>query len=129
MRKEVFLTAVLAIVFGDAAIFESPTSTQIRTKRNDFTNNYGYGPFGVGPTNGGFDSHGFYRDKFYNSGLPPLYTHAAYRNYYHEISFHKNKYGKPAPTDFEVLQQERFGPYYDGVWGYSDHSNNWFGKR
>ncbi|PAV72205.1 hypothetical protein WR25_00030 [Diploscapter pachys] len=98
-----------------------------RIKRNDFSNNFGYGPFGIGPSNGGFDSFGFYRDKFYNSGLPPLYTHAAYRNYYHEISFHKNRYGQPAPTDFETLQQERFGPYYNGVWGYADQSPHWFG--
>lgn len=67
-------------------------------------------------------------DKFYNSGLPPLYTFAAYRNYYHEISFHKNKYGLPAPTNFEILQQERFGPYYNGVWGNVDQSPYWFGK-
>ncbi|CAI2327670.1 unnamed protein product [Caenorhabditis sp. 36 PRJEB53466] len=117
-----FLLLVTSTSTTDATVYS-------RVKRNDFTNNYGYGPFGIGPTNGGFDSFGFYRDKFYNSGLPPLYTHAAYRNYYHEISFHKNKYGQPAPTDFEVLQQERFGPYYDGVWGYADHSKNWFGKR
>ncbi|CAL2031731.1 unnamed protein product [Caenorhabditis brenneri] len=126
MKKITILAGILFIVdFTDAEIFGSQT----RVKRNDFTNNYGYGPFGVGPTNGGFDSYGFYRDKFYNSGLPPLYSFASYRNYYHEISFHKNKYGQPAPTDFEVLQQERFGPYYDGVWGYADHSKNWFGKK
>ncbi|VDM56817.1 unnamed protein product [Angiostrongylus costaricensis] len=80
-----------------------------RIKRNGFVNNYGYGPHGIGPNNVGIDSFGFFKDKFYNSGLPPLYTFAAYRNYYHEISFHKNKYGLPAPTNFEILQQERFG--------------------
>ncbi|CAB3404793.1 unnamed protein product [Caenorhabditis bovis] len=121
MRNSIFILAGL-ISICSASIYSNH-----RVKRNDFTNNYGFGPFGVGPANGGFDSYGFYKDKFYNSGLPALYTHAAYRNYYHEISFHKNKYGKPAPTDFEVLQQERFGPYYDGVWGYADHSPNWFG--
>ena len=50
-----------------------------------------------------------FRDKFYNSGLPPLYTYQSYRNYYHEISFHKNKYGLPAPTNFEIKQWERYG--------------------
>uniref|UniRef100_A0A0K0CVB2 Uncharacterized protein n=1 Tax=Angiostrongylus cantonensis TaxID=6313 RepID=A0A0K0CVB2_ANGCA len=99
-----------------------------RIKRNGFVNNYGYGPHGIGPNNVGVDSFGFFKDKFYNSGLPPLYTFAAYRNYYHEISFHKNKYGLPAPTNFEILQQERFGPYYNGVWGNVDQSPYWFGK-
>ncbi|KJH43727.1 hypothetical protein DICVIV_10263 [Dictyocaulus viviparus] len=84
---------------------------QSGVKRNGFLNNYGYGPHGVGPANIGVDSFGFFKDKFYNSGMPPLYTHAAYRNYYHEISFHKNKYGLPAPTNFDILQQERFGKY------------------
>ncbi|ETN74933.1 hypothetical protein NECAME_12603 [Necator americanus] len=30
-------------------------------KRNGFTNNYGYGPHGIGPSNIGVDSFGFYR--------------------------------------------------------------------
>ncbi|WKX94146.1 hypothetical protein Q1695_011422 [Nippostrongylus brasiliensis] len=99
-----------------------------RVKREGFLNSYGYGTYGMGPNNIGLDSFGFYKDKFYNSGMPPLYVHAAYRDYYHEISFHKNKYGLPAPTNYEILQQERFGPYYNGVWGHIDQSPNWFGK-
>ncbi|CAJ0581675.1 unnamed protein product, partial [Mesorhabditis spiculigera] len=110
-----------------AALLLGFVHSSIRVKRNGFTNSYGYGPMGVGPTNGGFDSFGFYRDKYYNAGLPPLYTFQAYRNYYHEISFHKNKYGQPAPSTFEELQQERYGPYYKGVWGYAHQSPNWFG--
>ena len=109
-------------------------------KRNKFTNNYGYGPFGAGPQNGGFDSFGYYKDKFYNSGVPPVYTWASYRNYYPEFTVHKNKYGRPAPADFEALAEERWGkllqktglnffvgPYYNGVWGYRDHSRYWYG--
>src|SRR4051794_21565810 len=97
-----------------------------RSKRNDFTNNFGYGPTGIGPQNGGFDSFGFYRDKFYNSGLPAKYTWSAYRNYYEEgrtpfqqenptkQSFYEsfNKYPillEHFGDEFEVLQQERFG--------------------
>ncbi|KAK0395271.1 hypothetical protein QR680_001195 [Steinernema hermaphroditum] len=114
-----------------------------RVKRNGFTNNYGYGPFGVGPANGGFDSFGFYKDKFYNSGLPAKYTFSSYRNYYEEYHQHKdrnrfknfyeefsqykNRETRPVAGKFEILQQERFGPYYNGVWGNIDHSPYWFG--
>uniref|UniRef100_A0A914C3P8 Secreted protein n=1 Tax=Acrobeloides nanus TaxID=290746 RepID=A0A914C3P8_9BILA len=116
-----------------------------RSKRNDFTNNYGYGPFGIGPSNAGFDSFGFYKDKFYNSGLPAKYTFASYRNYYQEAvvpyglenptkkGFYENFNNYPTllkhlNDKFEVLQQDRFGPYYNGVWGYADHSPDWYGK-
>ncbi|TMS34968.1 hypothetical protein L596_002458 [Steinernema carpocapsae] len=114
-----------------------------RVKRNGFTNNYGYGPYGLGPTNGGFDSFGFYKDKFYNSGLPAKYTFSSYRNYYEEyhqhkdrnrfknfyeeFSSYKNRETRPVAGKFEILQQERFGPYYNGVWGNVDHSPYWFG--
>uniref|UniRef100_A0A914PII2 Uncharacterized protein n=1 Tax=Panagrolaimus davidi TaxID=227884 RepID=A0A914PII2_9BILA len=112
---------------------------------NGFTNNYGYGPFGLGPANAGFDSFGFYKDKFYNSGLPALHTYSTYRNYYQEFVVHKDRakfpgffeefsqykgrHGNAQPDKFEVLQQERFGPYYNGVWGYADHSPYWYGKK
>uniref|UniRef100_A0A0N5AWY5 T2SSG domain-containing protein n=1 Tax=Syphacia muris TaxID=451379 RepID=A0A0N5AWY5_9BILA len=95
---------------------------------NAFTNNYGYGPFGVGPSNSGFDSFGFWKTKYTNSGLNPLYTWQSYRNYYGEFAVHNNRYNNPAPADFENLQEERFGPYYNGIWGYVDHSPYWNGK-
>ncbi|GMS82782.1 hypothetical protein PENTCL1PPCAC_4957 [Pristionchus entomophagus] len=121
MLPRVSLLSLLTISLID------DSSAQVRVKRNDFVNNYGYGVHGLGPSNIGVDSFGYYRDKFYNAGLPPLYTHASYRNYYHEISFHKNKYGLPPVNTFNTLQQERYGPYYRGVWGYADHSPYWFG--
>ncbi|KAH7702042.1 hypothetical protein AAVH_30816, partial [Aphelenchoides avenae] len=114
-----------------------------RFKRNDFTNDYGYGPHGVGPSNGGFDSFGYYKDKFYNSGLPGKYTWATYRNYYEE-SLQRPQGRLPGFFEvftkikgwtslalwekFEILQQERFGPFYNGYWGAYDHSPEWFGK-
>ena len=94
---------------------------------NGFTNNYGYGPFGVGPSNGGFDSFGFYKDKFYNSGLPPKYTFSSYRNYYPEYIYHPNRgsfpgffeefslfkgrHGDVLPDNFELKQQHRYGGF------------------
>ncbi|VDN06942.1 unnamed protein product [Thelazia callipaeda] len=97
------------------------------TSYNTFTNNYGYGLFGLGPNNAGFDGFGFWRDKFQNSGLPPLYTWQSHRNYYGEFAVHKNRYGNQAPVSLEELRQERYGPFYNGVWGFKNHSPYWFG--
>lgn len=107
-----------------------------------FANNYGYGPFGVSPQNGGFDSFGYYRNKFSNNGLSPSYSYATYRNYYFEFNAHRSRYGQPAPTDYDTLKQEKngehteyyssilfIGAYYADVWGYRNHSPYWFGRR
>ncbi|PIO74540.1 hypothetical protein TELCIR_03446 [Teladorsagia circumcincta] len=101
---------MLHLVSGLSVLIILSSAATLSRKRNDFTNNFGYGPHGIGPSNVGVDSFGFFKEKSYNGGLPPLYTHASYRNYYGDISFHKNKYGLPAPMNFESSQQEGFGP-------------------
>uniref|UniRef100_A0AC35TV63 Uncharacterized protein n=1 Tax=Rhabditophanes sp. KR3021 TaxID=114890 RepID=A0AC35TV63_9BILA len=111
-----------------------------------YTNNYGYGLSGWGPqgASAGTDGFGFVRDKYYNSAGPPLYTWSSYRNYYEEAPVHanrkrfktfleefimfKNRHINAQPTKFEMMQQERYGPYYNGVWGNNNHSPDWFGK-
>ncbi|KAJ1353489.1 hypothetical protein KIN20_010127 [Parelaphostrongylus tenuis] len=35
--------------------------TSDKIKRNGFVNNYGYGPHGIGPSNVGVDSFGFFK--------------------------------------------------------------------
>uniref|UniRef100_A0A7E4V5P4 Conserved secreted protein n=1 Tax=Panagrellus redivivus TaxID=6233 RepID=A0A7E4V5P4_PANRE len=141
------MTAILAF-FGLFCVVEVVIGAPKHFEPNGFTNNFGYGPHGIGPTNGGFDSFGFYKDKFYNSGLPPKYTWASYRNYYREFMrvtdrskfpgfmeefAHIVFYGRGGAAEqkvkYELKQQDRFGPYYNGVWGYADHSPHWYGKR
>jgi hypothetical protein len=80
-----------------------------RLVKRQIANNYGYGPFGVAPSNGGFDSFGYYKNKFSNNGASPTYSFATYRNYYFEFNAHRSRYGLPAPTDYDTVKQEKNG--------------------
>uniref|UniRef100_A0AC35UE69 Serpentine receptor class gamma n=1 Tax=Rhabditophanes sp. KR3021 TaxID=114890 RepID=A0AC35UE69_9BILA len=117
-----------------------------RLKRaTKYTNNYGYGLYGWGPqgASAGTDSYGYIRDKYFNSAGPPLYTWSSFRNYYEQTPYHadrksfktflaefliyKNWHINKLPDNYESFQRERYGPYYNGVWGNSNHSPDMFG--